>query len=91
MEAVEEEKPDEEYEPPISSIREVVEHLDRYIIGQEDAKKAVAIRIRNRWRRHRVEPSFKTKLCRKHFDGGPSGCGKTEIARRSKRLTRSPF
>ncbi len=72
--------------------RRIVEELDRYIIGQHDAKKAVAIALRNRWRRQRVQPDLRDEIMPKNIIMiGPTGVGKTEIARRLAKLTQAPF
>ena len=63
--------------------REVVEKLDRYIVGQDDAKRAVAIAIRNRWRRQQLDDDMRGEVAPKNILMiGPTGVGKTEIARR---------
>ena len=72
--------------------REVVEALDRHIVGQDDAKRAVAIAIRNRWRRQRVDEEMRGEVAPKNILMiGPTGVGKTEIARRLAKLTGAPF
>ena len=72
--------------------KEIVEALDRFIIGQEEAKKAVAIALRNRWRRQQLPPHLKEEVLPKNIIMmGPTGVGKTEIARRLARLARAPF
>ena len=72
--------------------REIVTALDRYIIGQDDAKRAVAIAIRNRWRRQRLPEEMRRDVAPKNILMiGPTGVGKTEIARRLARLTGAPF
>lgn len=71
---------------------EIVEELDRYIIAQEDAKKAVAIALRNRWRRLRVPSEIREEITPKNIIMiGPTGVGKTEISRRLAKLSRAPF
>jgi len=72
--------------------REIVRELDKYIIGQENAKKSVAIALRNRWRRRKVPDDLREEIAPKNIILiGPTGVGKTEIARRLARLTDSPF
>jgi len=72
--------------------RRVVEELDRYIIGQGDGKKAVAIALRNRWRRQRLPDDLRDEVLPKNILMiGPTGVGKTEIARRLARLAQAPF
>jgi ATP-dependent HslUV protease ATP-binding subunit HslU len=72
--------------------RQIVEELDRYIVGQNDAKRAVAIAIRNRWRRQRVAEDMQGEVAPKNILMiGPTGVGKTEIARRLANLTGAPF
>ena len=72
--------------------REVVAELDKYIIGQSEAKKAVAIALRNRWRRQQVDEELREEILPNNLIMiGPTGVGKTEIARRLSRLTGSPF
>ena len=71
--------------------RKIVEELDKYIIGQRKAKKAVAIAMRNRWRRQRLSPDMKDEVLRENIIMiGPTGVGKTEIARRLSRLANAP-
>jgi ATP-dependent HslUV protease ATP-binding subunit HslU len=72
--------------------REIVSELDRYIIGQNNAKRAVSIALRNRWRRQRVSPDLKDEIAPKNILMiGPTGVGKTEIARRLAKLSQAPF
>ena len=72
--------------------RRIVEELDKYIIGQKNAKKSVAIALRNRWRRQRLSPELKDEVLPKNIIMiGPTGVGKTEIARRLSRLANAPF
>lgn len=72
--------------------RETVAELDRYIIGQAEAKRSVAIALRNRWRRQQVEPPLREEIAPKNIIMiGPTGVGKTEIARRLAHLAQSPF
>ncbi len=71
---------------------EIVKELDKYIIGQDDAKRSVAIALRNRWRRRKVEDELRDEITPKNIILiGPTGVGKTEIARRLAKLTDSPF
>ncbi|MBP9569475.1 MAG: HslU--HslV peptidase ATPase subunit, partial [Aeromonadaceae bacterium] len=72
--------------------REIVHELDRHIIGQADAKRAVAIALRNRWRRMQLEPGLRQEVSPKNILMiGPTGVGKTEIARRLAKLANAPF
>lgn len=74
------------------SPREIVSELDRYIVGQKDAKRAVAIALRNRWRRLQLESPMREEVLPKNILMiGPTGVGKTEIARRLARLANAPF
>ncbi|HUO80751.1 MAG TPA: ATP-dependent protease ATPase subunit HslU [Steroidobacteraceae bacterium] len=72
--------------------REIVQELDKHIVGQSAAKRAVAIALRNRWRRMQVEPALRAEITPKNILMiGPTGVGKTEIARRLAKLARAPF
>src|SRR6476660_486125 len=72
--------------------KQIVAELDRYIVGQTDAKRAVAVAIRNRWRRQQLEESMRQDVWPKNIIMmGPTGVGKTEIARRLANLTNAPF
>ena len=72
--------------------REIVSELDRYIIGQDDAKRAVAIALRNRWRRQQLDENLREEILPKNILMiGPTGVGKTEIARRLANLAQAPF
>jgi len=72
--------------------REIVSELDRYVVGQREAKRAVAIALRNRWRRQQVPPELRDEIAPKNIIMiGPTGVGKTEIARRLAKLAQAPF
>src|SRR3984885_15001312 len=74
------------------SPREIVSELDRYIVGQADAKRAVSIALRNRWRRQQLPDSLREEVLPKNILMiGPTGVGKTEIARRLAKLAKAPF
>src|SRR5437868_506734 len=74
------------------SPREIVSELDRYIIGQGDAKRAVAIALRNRWRRQQAPDAIRDEISPNNIIlVGPTGVGKTEIARRLAKLSGAPF
>ena len=78
--------------PHVMTPREIVSELDRYIVGQHDAKRAVAIALRNRWRRQNVAPELRDEIAPKNILMiGPTGVGKTEIARRLAKLAQAPF
>ena len=80
--------------PQMSTLtpREIVAELDKYIVGQEQAKRMVAVAVRNRWRRQRLPPELRDEVAPKNIIMmGPTGVGKTEIARRLARLSGAPF
>ncbi|MEZ4218790.1 MAG: ATP-dependent protease ATPase subunit HslU [Myxococcota bacterium] len=79
-------------ETPSFTPREIVSELDRYVVGQRDAKRAVAIALRNRWRRRRVAEELRDEIAPKNIIMiGATGVGKTEIARRLAKLSQAPF
>ena len=72
--------------------REIVSELDKYIVGQNMAKRAVGVALRNRWRRQKVSPELRDEISPKNIlMMGPTGVGKTEIARRLAKLAQAPF
>jgi len=82
----------DKYGPSVMTPQEVVKELDRYIIGQDDAKRAVAIAVRNRWRRMQLSENLRMEVTPKNILMiGPTGVGKTEIARRLAKLVNAPF
>ena len=87
-------KSDKKSESKVSALspREIVSELDRYVIGQKDAKKAVAVALRNRWRRQALTDNMKDEVLPKNILMiGPTGVGKTEISRRLSKLAQAPF
>jgi len=77
---------------PVMTPREIVSELDRYIVGQKEAKRAVAIALRNRWRRQLVPEDLREEIAPKNIIMiGPTGVGKTEISRRLAKLSQAPF
>src|ERR1700737_2171663 len=83
---------DDTFDPERLTPKEIVRELDKYIVGQGAAKRAVAIALRNRWRRQQLPSDLREEIAPKNIIMiGPTGVGKTEIARRLARLTRSPF
>jgi ATP-dependent HslUV protease ATP-binding subunit HslU len=87
-------KSKEKKESRVSALspREIVSELDRYVIGQKEAKKAVAVALRNRWRRQALTGDIKNEVLPKNILMiGPTGVGKTEISRRLSKLAEAPF
>ena len=85
---------DDKTVPSLDSLtpRQIVEELDRYVIGQRDAKRMVAIALRTRWRRQRLPADLRDEVMPKNIIMiGPTGVGKTEISRRLAKLTQAPF
>src|SRR4030081_1633494 len=77
---------------PTYSPREIVSELDRFIVGQQDAKRAVANALRNRWRRLKLQSPMREEVMPKNILMiGPTGCGKTKISRRLAKLAGAPF
>ncbi|RKQ63293.1 ATP-dependent HslUV protease ATP-binding subunit HslU [Thermovibrio guaymasensis] len=85
-------QPEERKEEKFLTPKEIVSELDKYIVGQKEAKKAVAVALRNRWRRQRLPEDMRDEVAPKNIIMiGPTGVGKTEIARRLAKLVRAPF
>ena len=87
-------KNDEKDESLVSSLspREIVSELDRFVVGQNKAKRAVAVALRNRWRRQALKGEMKNEVLPKNILMiGPTGVGKTEISRRLSKLAEAPF
>ncbi len=85
-------KPENNKKSNFLTPRQIVEELDKYIVGQKEAKKAVAIALRNRWRRQQLPPEMREEVAPKNIIMiGPTGVGKTEIARRLAKLVKAPF
>ncbi len=85
-------QPEERKEEKFLTPKEIVAELDKYIVGQKEAKKAVAVALRNRWRRQRLPEDMRDEVAPKNIIMiGPTGVGKTEIARRLAKLVRAPF
>lgn len=71
---------------------EFVRHLDRFIVGQSEAKRAVAVAFRSRWRESQLSPAARADICSRNILMiGPTGCGKTEIARQVAKITGCPL
>ncbi len=86
------EEPEKKENNSFMTPAEIVAELDKYIVGQKEAKKAVAIALRNRWRRQKLPPEMREEVAPKNIIMiGPTGVGKTEIARRLAKLVRAPF
>ncbi len=86
------EEPEKKESNSFMTPAEIVAELDKYIVGQKEAKKAVAIALRNRWRRQKLPPEMREEVAPKNIIMiGPTGVGKTEIARRLAKLVRAPF